>query len=330
MAVQRFLPAGQRLVVQKPDGSHTWHVLREDVIITKSSPTRCPRTNLRVAVCEHKGFQVFHLDEQVRTRDVPEDTQIDWDKVGKMRACLLIYDIPERAEINNPSGALRRVGIRANLSCWIIPEDAIPYGLLNTLTEAGASWHTVPFAPEAGKALITIAIQSMKKELQDSINRARRSQAQAATQYEESGESEKAREYYVRRAEGITARVNELIEDFRQAAARFGIRGDALNLDEAASTVNLIGVAMHERASNFARAAEIARTQGSSTSQAILAGIEATGDNSPVVMGALADSLQDDGCDTEAEALRNAFIPQTDEDTFSLVGPDGEGIDEAA
>ncbi|HJZ56144.1 MAG TPA: hypothetical protein VKE74_14345, partial [Gemmataceae bacterium] len=79
-----------------------------------------------------------------------------------LRACLLIYDIPEHSTVANPSGRLRRTAVRVNLFCWVIREGDIPYALLNTMATGGATWHVVKFdAGEAGK-LIGMATEALK------------------------------------------------------------------------------------------------------------------------------------------------------------------------
>src|SRR5438552_1177899 len=81
-----------------------------------------------------------------------------------LRACLLIYDIPERSAVANPSRFLRRLAVRVNLSCWVIPEGDVPYARLNEMATGGATWHVVRFdAAEAGK-LVAMAAAAIRRE----------------------------------------------------------------------------------------------------------------------------------------------------------------------
>src|SRR5262249_2769872 len=102
------------------------------------------------------------------------------DATLNLQACLLIYDIPENSAVANPSPRLRRMAVRVNLSCWVIREGDIPYALLNTMAEGGATWHVVQFdATEAGK-LIGMATEALKRDLREALRRAGRSAERAS------------------------------------------------------------------------------------------------------------------------------------------------------
>src|SRR5262245_46907399 len=92
-------------------------------------------------------------------------------ETGKLRPCLLIYDIPEGRGIANPSRSLYRRGVRVNLSCWVIPEERIPYYRLRELGMKGATWHVVRFADDQIEILLDMIRESLNKQIKDAETR---------------------------------------------------------------------------------------------------------------------------------------------------------------
>lgn len=215
-----------------------------------------------------------------------------------MQACLLIYDIPEASRVPNPSGFLRRMAVRINLSCWVVPEGDIPYARLNEMAAGGASWHVVRFdAAEAGK-LVAMAAAAIRRELRDALRRAKRSAARAAAALE-SGKSSVGK--YTEQARAQVSRVKRLMRDLKQAAERFEIAPESLPLTQAARGVDAIQAAMHTRARLYAEAAEQARGQATAAGEGMANA--AAADTVPA--GVLADFIEEAGGD--AAALREVF-----------------------
>lgn len=80
-----------------------------------------------------------------------------------MRALLLYYDIPQASKIANPSGQLRKCGIRVNLSCWVIPEHRMPWDYLREHL-SGVSWNTVRFDESEKEKLLDMARDALRRE----------------------------------------------------------------------------------------------------------------------------------------------------------------------
>lgn len=213
-----------------------------------------------------------------------------------LRPCLLIYDIPQRSGVTNPSARLRRIAVRVNLSCWVIPESRIPYHLLSDMGNGGAVWQVVRFDDsEAGK-LVKMAQAAMQRELDAAIARVRRSEGNAAEQMQgaEVDPAIAARNYQTRMRAALR-RVERRAEDFRAAAGVFGIDPNVIN---PLTAITAIKAGMEARAKAYVEAAQTAREQGQEW-----AAQAAQSDNLPV--GVLADLVEENGGDVTA--LRDAF-----------------------
>lgn len=327
----KFIPAATRLVVRMPNGEAKWHNIREDIsLLSDPAEATCPRTSRKLLSYVHNGYTLFFTADQTQTRDGLEPGIIDEAVASSLKACLLIYDIPEGAELDgrpvlNPSGFLRRIAVRVNLSCWVIPEGDIPYNLLNNLRRAGATWHVVRFAPEEGRKLIEMAIESLRKEVSEAVSRSTTARQNAEEQLDQErdmtdpSEVAKAEQRFLRRAEGIQNRYEELTAGLEAAAAKFGIAPRALNLNAANAAINAIKAGMEVRAEAFAKAAAAAKADG--TQNGAILGQMAQQDNLPA--GILADHLRDNGQDAAADGLQAAFNDAGDE-LFSLAGVDDD------
>lgn len=81
------------------------------------------------------------------------------------RYTLLVYDIPQRLKFPNPSCKLRRVGTRINLSCWLIPEQYVPYDLLDVFLSKGIAHSLVRFDENEAEKIRELARQGIGAEL---------------------------------------------------------------------------------------------------------------------------------------------------------------------
>lgn len=138
--------------------------------------------------------------------------------------CLLIYDIPERSGIANPSVRLRRLAIRINLSCWVVRENDLPYALLDSMRTRGAIWHAIKFDSGEVEKLLELALEQIRKELKAAVSRALQQQRSAEGVLEDAdmGEPER-RAAYRARAVAIVRRTQRLVAAMKSGAERFGI-----------------------------------------------------------------------------------------------------------
>lgn len=217
-----------------------------------------------------------------------------------MNASLLVYDIPDASGVANPSGRLRRLGVRVNLSAWVIPTSDIPYAFLHRLAARGVTWHAVKFDASEGDKLIELATSAIKLELQRGIASARRSAADAAAELETADEPAAAELRFNRQTRAIVARVNKLIKDMRECAGRFGVDIGERALTAETAVVR-IKAGMHERARIYAEAAGLIRKATGNPNDPMAAAIDA--DRAPHY--AAADYLADHGGDSSP--LQEAF-----------------------
>ena len=150
-----------------------------------------------------------------------------------MQASLLVYDIPSRLsnEIPNPSPRLRRLGVRINLSCWVIPQDMIPWPYLDELKRKGADWKLARF--DAGdidnlRSIIQSALKEQVKEIADScrktIKRLDQRLHDKCRDAENANENYKARSKYISETKAAIKRAKKMLADIEQAAGNFGVK----------------------------------------------------------------------------------------------------------
>lgn len=229
-------------------------------------------------------------------QSTPDDsTSEEQSRFQACRPCLLIYDIPSSVSIANPSGFLRRRAVRVNLSCWVIPEERIPYKLLTRLREAGCTWHVVRFDATEADKLIVMVRQSLAKQAEEAVLRLGESIDGVEPREGEAGlETADRLRSRTRQAE---KRVRELLADLETAAKSFGIARDVW--DARAMTKRLAIVT--ERATRKA-AAYVA---GTAAMAAIDPKVAALAEADDVEPGMLLDLLEEGGVET-AE-MRDAF-----------------------
>jgi hypothetical protein len=211
----------------------------------------------------------------------------------------LIYDIPEKSRVPNPSRRLRPIAVRVNLSCWVVREGDIPYALLHEMARGGATWHVVRFDASEGAKLVGMAVEAIKRDIRDAMRRANRSADAAAQKLDPAAEDPtEVKRRYAERARPVVRRLLRLLADVRKAAERFGIEPESVSLADAHAAVSALQAGMLARARAYGEAVEQARMLG----DAAMAGAAAA---DLVPAGILADDIDDRGGD--AGALREAF-----------------------
>lgn len=139
---------------------------------------------------------------------------------------LLVYDIPERSGIENPSNFLRAFAIRINLSCWIVGENDIPYVYLRRIESQGAKWRIVKFDAGEGNSITQMALDAIHGEIAAVRERTARVCERAAERA--SQEAERNRTYdslktYRRRVAAQLKAMRRNLNSLKAAAARFGV-----------------------------------------------------------------------------------------------------------
>jgi hypothetical protein len=250
---------------------------------------------------------------------------------NNLRAVMLTYDIPSDSEIDNPSGELRRIGFRSNLSCWVIPEGSLPLTLIHTLrTEGRADVDIVKFDASEGPRLVQLAIRNMRKELEGQIQRTKENLAKWEASYLNDGEDnteerKAAHDRYVSRSWSILRRLKTLADDLDAAIRNFGVDPAEIGVSAARSSFDLMQEGVAKRAEAYVVATNALKAAGTGTTSALAAG--AAKDQVPGYV--MADALREAGDEAAADALQEAFSDRleptpapADENEFSLVGGD--------
>jgi hypothetical protein len=177
----------------------------------------------------------------------------------RLSACLLIYDIPDSSNYPNPSGRLRPLAIRIQLSGWVIPERDIPYGLITEMRSAGCTVDIVKFDASQGANLLDLAIRSIRMDIRKALENARRTRERAENRLtgEESPEEAVRRYRRFRREQSqITRRLRLLLNQFRQATERFGIDPSSVDLTGSVAAVQSIRAGMETRVQAYRKMME--------------------------------------------------------------------------
>ena len=323
--MESYLPAQSRVLVTLQNGNHIWYTTKKEIVCTDPQECQCPRTDTpvhRVIYKDEKStFTVYYRPSQACTR-IKGMVEVDENRAKNLALSFLYYDIPTNSGITSPCGRLRRIAVRVNLSCWIIPTDSIPYSFLDSLTEAGANWNVAKFDPSEGRKLVQQALNSLKAEVEEATQRATQAQQDAerilTSENQTVAQREKA---YLLRSKQIKKRMDDLEKDLTEASTCFGINPLSLRLSVARNASEAIQAGMRQRCRMFAHAARQAINSDHSTLQTL--GTLAQNDRVPANI--LADAHMDFGNGETGEALAQAFNenPQVENDELVVV-PAGE------
>lgn len=169
-----------------------------------------------------------------------------------MKAFLCVYDIPTHGEARNPSAHFRRRGIRINLSCWCVPEQRIPWNVLNTLSEQGAKWHLVAFEQGENEKLMNIVVDVLKKDVEQAVKTAQACEQRARQPH--GTETEQAmREKYWRRSLAAVSRARRLLRDAEECAKGFGCSALANDLISCRARIAHLHSVAENQAAAYAR-----------------------------------------------------------------------------
>lgn len=229
--------------------------------------------------------------------------------VKNQRISWFFYDIPSSSNIPNPSRELRQRAVRINLSCWVVPEEDIPWTLYNNLRAAGANVNVYKFDISETPRLLKEAIAFTKKEIEDTLKRAEESALEAEQRLinneEENETRDEAHTRYVRHQRQIVKRCEKLLEDITAAYQRFGINAnEALSLTDSANVITALNTNMDIKARAYVQATNKLRSVVGDSDAVVI-----TANRSAIPPEILADYMEDHNID--ASDLRSAFSRPT-------------------
>lgn len=195
----------------------------------------------------------------------------------------------------NPSDTLRRFAIRTSESKWVVPENRIPYVLIQEMREAGCVVWDIPLDMGGLERIREWLAYNLRKEIGEREQSYRDSLAKAGEQT-----SEDKIDRHINNAAG---RMTEFLEDIQHAAGIFG-----LDINEMVQTtfgkVATLQTESYRRARVYAAAVRTAQETGTTDAVGI-ARAATMSEEAPV--GVLADALEDAGQDEAADTLRREF-----------------------
>lgn len=144
------------------------------------------------------------------------------------KACLVVYDIPTGAKVSSPGHKFRKIGVRINLSCWVVPTHLVPFDYLNELEARGSKTAVVNFDEDEAEKILSLAKEALIKEVNfiqssfvDSCGRAQRMIAAAGMSAEERQD---------RQLNSSLARAKRRLGFAQEAALAFDLLGDVQEL----------------------------------------------------------------------------------------------------
>lgn len=215
---------------------------------------------------------------------------------------MLMYDIPDSAEIANPTGWLLPIAVRINKSVWVIQEDDIPHRLLANLEREGATWYTLPFDVRAMGDITKLVVESLTKEIRDTVARSRQAIGGMMHALETSDAPiTKALAKYRTQTNATVKKLGKTLQSLRSAARCFAVPPERIGYAKAASSLGSLKTAVLAAGKAVLEAA--AELEGVEPGSLMAKAAR----NGKVPPGILADYLQDQGRDATANKLRGLF-----------------------
>lgn len=225
---------------------------------------------------------------------LPVPTPISPERCQQLgKVMMLQYDIPQKCDFPNPSGILRRLGIRVTLSVWAIQDGRIPWNLLDEMTSSGVTWHLVQFAESESGKLIALAETALcqeadkaKKSLEDSILAGQKKLEEMQSDPSVTARQlEAERTRFENNTRAFIKRTDKLIKDLSEAAKAFGVVDSVSKpFSKIRSTVDSLQSIAHSRAALYSYMTEQAKGTD----------MEVASEESDVPAGVLADYLEDE------------------------------------
>jgi hypothetical protein len=152
---------------------------------------------------------------------------------------LLVYDIPAKSKLRNPSMLLRRWGARVNLSCWVLPTRNLALLPLKEWEEHGATVEVVEFDESERDKVIALAkksitrdVEGMRSFVEASVNEVRKRLKFATSLASGSNDRDAALKAAEKYAYTALWRAKGIADAAEEAALHFDLTGDVSSLVE--------------------------------------------------------------------------------------------------
>lgn len=308
-------------------------------------PTDAPET-ATPAVPEAETFSLTETAEAVVSEPQPEpqpEPTVTGGNVPEpepegttLRFVQLMYDIPSTARMDNPTAFLRSIGFRTTKSCWVIPEQVIPYTFIKEMREKhGCTVDVVRFDPSEGLHIMRMATKVFQKELDEQIARTLagvKESEKKLTDVDEDGntlvaaERDAEHQSYLDQCRRNLFKLRDHVKALENAMREFGIARDRVTLDNARNVFAEYQRAMKEKGDAYVQATNALRKSKNADAQGFAQAITASRDSIPI--GIVADALREAGMDAEAERLLAKFAGAAVPDAVAAMMPTPGGGDD--
>lgn len=154
------------------------------------------------------------------------------------QAVMLSYDIPSGVKWGlDHRKVLRKIGLRINLSDWILPAERIPTKLIEQMENRGANVHVLRFDETDAPKVKRLAIERLQQQIKDLRDRLGESLDEAASKLKQAEKEQSAdlSEKAVLYARAALKRTERYIAEATEAATAFDILGEVDELFKAVS-----------------------------------------------------------------------------------------------
>lgn len=205
-----------------------------------------------------------------------------------MSTCLMVYDIPQRSGLLNPSNELWGYGFRLQYSGWVLMRSHMPYTLINELIDGGAKVDILDFSSSETGGMAKRAADSIRQEIRDSLASLEDSCDRYTVEMNQTQESV-GKNVETHRKKVLTAvkKLRRKLHNLQNTAKRFNANPEAINIGDAEQRIQTLRCNMAEQARSYVAA--IAALQAAGVND----GMESAAANHDVPPGILADYLED-------------------------------------
>lgn len=148
-----------------------------------------------------------------------------------MRAHLLYYDMPADAKIANPSQFLWRLGVRVNLSVWIVPDANVPRVPVSEWRSRGAKVELVRFDENDTATIMRLAREALQSATEETLGGLSAAHDKLKAMYESVATGDDAHRKVVdAKAARYLRQARTFLVSVQECAATFMLTGDVAPL----------------------------------------------------------------------------------------------------